>query len=253
MVTMIEQFQQINQELTGSKFVQKYEWLGKIIKNKNEINVIELILSFQFNGKYFTGTDKYIAHRISVSQASVNDILKRLDEEGMIQRNTGFNGKSMRRERTIKVNTQHLVNVYNTLKVGQDLNLIEDYEEYNSVPTTTTQGTKKPENSILPKNPSIETIEVSDDALPIPLVDFDVKKALIHYLGFNPNDNDIINCFDQEFIKHRIKNNLKGYNLSDLIDFFNHHLDGNGNKGTIIKRITTDIDLYNKINELTSA
>lgn len=248
---MIDQFKQLNLDLTGSKFVQKYEWLGKIISNKNEINVVELILSFQFNEKKFNGTDKYIAHRISISETSVNDVLMRLERAGMIKRNTGFNVKSMKRERTIKVNTQHLVKLYNTFMVGHNTKLTEDCEEYNNIPTT--QRTKNPDKSTFPEGVLTETLEVSDKALPIPLVDFDVKQALIHYLGFNPEDKDIINSFDHEFIKFRGKNNLAVYNLHNLIDFFNYHLNNYEGKETLIKIIKDDIEQYNKISELTSA
>lgn len=248
----MEQFEQLNKELTGSNFVKKYEWLGKIISNKNEVNAIELILSFQFNDKIFTGTDRYIAHRISQAPSSINDILKRLEDAGMIHRNTDFNGKSMKRERTIKVNTQHLVNLYNTFKVGHGSKLTEDCEEYNSIPTTT-QSTTNLDKPIFSKELLTETVEGSDEALPIPLVDFNVKKALIHYLNFNPEDKDIINSFDQAFIKYRNENNLAIYNLHNLIDFFNQNLDGNDGKGTLINKIKDDIDQYNKIHELTSA
>lgn len=206
---MIEKFQQLNQDLTGSKFIQKYEWLGKIIPNKNEINVIELILSYQFDKKLFTGTDCYIAHRVSISPTSVSEVLKRLEKAGMIVRNTVFDTKNRKRVRSIKVITTLLVDLFNNY---QEENSIEAPEPIRQpIPETQPEPkvVKPEEKPVEPINTQVEEpprkalkAPNEGETYPFKTFDFSPRLMMLRYTTESEAFQQLIKDFDTHWTKY---------------------------------------------------
>lgn len=209
----------LNQEITGSPFIRKFLALTYTPLTPTQINIIELVLSYQLNGKIFFMTRKNMGILINSTEGNVKKEVCYIRNELKL-----FEGKQKHFAKQSGSTSPLSVNIDELRKY------IEKYKPSTKEPAptepveatlpvsveVTTEPLQLPEATPtppvlmnIPKENSPTTVE------PIIYEDFNVVKTLKKYT----TDITLIDRIDKDYILHRTKKNLLYSKLDDLATF----------------------------------
>ncbi len=268
--TPLNRIEEINKAFCGSHFVKQYEVLDNIGLPNQQVRLIELVLSFQFDQKKpFRMSYQEIANRIGSMEETVKVYVFKLKKLGLIKTDpksnwnpaTGLGG----RRTTILVNIDALVGLIRekvqlsptiiqqpSKASGRHSNhAVEPLQETPKTPIDKEIPTKK-ENITKP----VEVIQNDSTEVnygceyEFKLSDFNASKMLLRYTDNDETFSKLMNDFDWYWME----NNTGILELSHVVDWLMKRIDEDNDPQTsnmihtILTGITND---YQKVAQLT--
>ncbi|MCH4822988.1 helix-turn-helix domain-containing protein [Gramella lutea] len=199
------------------------------IDTVSDLKLLLYILQFE-NGQFYAST-KDIARKVGLKESTIKSSFKRLENMGIIKRNTasnqdkGFGGKT----RYVDVDEDRLIALYNEKKTFQN-NMndkkgtvpVEPLKEKKNQSGKLEIGAVDIEdhcftNTSRNLNDDCDATIIGDNQKYLKFDNPNIKELLGNYVDIGVRNNqDLITVIDQVWTKHRVDNNIQLFNIIDF-------------------------------------
>lgn len=230
--------EEINEEICGLYYIKKYSCLTNTSLTPTQINIIELILSFQLGGNKFYMSRKKMAIIINSTDGTVRKEVSILRGKKLIEGEQFANENYAGSRAPLTVNIDVLCD-----SIKSSIN-VEPINEASVI-----EVTEEPSTTLEVAPPTNDVTEFkTESVLNVPIVfeDFDVKDALKRYV----EDETVITIIDAEFTKYRLKNDIQTHTLENLL-YFIYETQGEYKNGVeIFRKICDDLNKLGKLEKI---